>query len=65
MKTNSGRGQDASAPAYDLDRIVAELRTSREVTHNIRHQGRIRELPSRKALLDVVEGLCAALSPTH
>ena len=65
MKTNSGRGQDASAPAYDLDRIVAELRTSREVTHNIRHQGRIRELPSRKALLDVVEGLCAALFPTH
>ena len=65
MKTNSGRGQDASVPAYDLDRIVAELRTSREVTHNIRHQGRIRELPSRKALLDVVEGLCAALFPTH
>ena len=65
MKTNSGRGQDASAPAYDLDRIVAELRTLREVTHNIRHQGRIRELPSRKALLDVVEGLCAALFPTH
>jgi serine O-acetyltransferase len=65
METNPVGRQDALPPAYHLNRIVAELRASREVTHNIRHQGRIRELPSRKALLDVVEGLCAALFPTH
>jgi serine O-acetyltransferase len=65
METNSAAQQDAFVPAYNLDQIVSELRTSREMTHNIRHQGRIRELPSRKTLLDVVDGLCAALFPTH
>lgn len=50
---------------WHLDQIVAELRTSREVTHNVRHLGRIRELPSRKALLCVLDGLCAVLFPTH
>ena len=57
--------QDPSATNWNLDQIVAELRTSRELTHNIRHQGRIHKLPSRKALLGIVEGLCAALFPTY
>lgn len=46
-----------------LPSVVAALRTSREVTHNVRHKGRIRELPSREALAQVVQGLTAALFP--
>ncbi|BCA52998.1 serine acetyltransferase [Nitrospira sp. KM1] len=57
--------QEPAGTTWNLDQIVTELRTSRESMHNIRHQGRIRELPSRKELLDIVEGLCAALFPTH
>ena len=56
---------DVPAADWNLDQIVTELRASRELTHNIRHQGRIHKLPSRKALLGIVEGLCAALFPTH
>lgn len=48
-----------------LDGVVADLRESREVTHNIRHEGRIRHLPSAKDVALVVEKLCAALFPTH
>src|SRR5215831_11358257 len=59
------RHQDKSETTWNLDQIVSELRASRELTRNIRHQGRIHKLPSRKALLDIVEGLCAVLFPTH
>ena len=59
------RQQEPTAATWNLDQIVAELRASRETIHNIRHQGLIRELPSRKVLHTVVEGLCAALFPTH
>jgi serine O-acetyltransferase len=56
----------ASAPAHwNLDSVVAQLRDSREVTHKIRHQGNIRELPSKTALVGILQGLCAALFPTH
>lgn len=50
---------------WDLDTVVAALRVSREATHNIRHQRRIRELPSREALTTIVNGLFAVLFPTH
>jgi serine O-acetyltransferase len=65
MDDDTTRHQEAAATTWNLDQIVTELRASRELTHNVRHQGRIRELPSRKALLGIVEGLCAALFPTH
>jgi serine O-acetyltransferase len=65
MDDDTTRQQEAAATTWNLDQIVTELRASRELTHNVRHQGRIRELPSRKALLGIVEGLCAALFPTH
>ncbi|WP_085317516.1 serine O-acetyltransferase EpsC [Derxia lacustris] len=52
-------------PQWDLSDIVARLRDSREVTHNIRHRGRIREYPSREALIRVLDGLACALFPTH
>ncbi|MDX7953295.1 serine acetyltransferase [Lichenihabitans sp. Uapishka_5] len=48
-----------------LGGVVDRLRQSREETHNIRHEGRIRHLPSAKAVAQVVEKLAAALFPTH
>ncbi len=65
MDDDTMQPRDTSATNWNLDQIVAELRTSRELTHNIRHQGRIHKLPSRKALIGIVEGLCAALFPTY
>lgn len=59
------RQQETAVSTWSLDQIVTALRASRELTHNIRHHGRIHELPSRNRLLGIVEGLCAALFPTH
>jgi serine O-acetyltransferase len=50
---------------WRLDRIVAELRTSRDVTHNIRQDGPARRPPSRDALEAVLDGLVEALFPRH
>jgi len=59
-----------SAPTVDgapseFASLVAELRESREVTNKIRHRGHVRELPSRAALEEILNGLAAALFPTH
>jgi len=59
------RGARIVQPLWDLKSVVADLRTSREVTHHVRHLGRIRELPSRAAISEVVDHLRAALFPTH
>lgn len=56
---------DGPLPDWNLSAVVGALRKSREVTHNVRHKGRIRELPSREALSQIVQGLSAALFPTH
>lgn len=58
-------GPPASAPHWDLGAVIDALRVSREATHNIRHQGRVRELPSREVLTRIVNGLSASLFPTH
>ncbi|MGE5384441.1 MAG: serine O-acetyltransferase EpsC [Betaproteobacteria bacterium] len=55
----------APTPNWEIGPLVAELRQSREVTHSVRHKGRIRELPSREALAGIVKKLSAALFPTH
>ena len=55
---------DATAE-WNLKTVIDELRVSRELTHKIRHQGNIRELPSRDALVQVMDGLSAVLFPTH
>ncbi|GAA4335079.1 serine acetyltransferase [Pigmentiphaga soli] len=52
-------------PDWNLRHIVDELRLSREVRHKIRYLDRIRELPSREVLTNVLTGLSAALFPTH
>jgi serine O-acetyltransferase len=52
-------------PQWNLDAIVSELRLSREVIHRIRRPGPIRRTPSREALIAIMNGLSAALFPTH
>jgi len=61
---NFGAPRARSSP-WNLDAVIDGLRLSREATHNIRHHGRVRELPSRAALTEIVNGLSAALFPTH
>ena len=60
-------GSDTSPSArWDLHRIVAELRASRGRSHDERRRnGVIIEMPSRKALREIIDGLFAALFPTH
>jgi len=50
---------------WDIVPIVGRLRESREVTHGVRFQGRVRELPSRADLVVIVRNLYAVLFPTH
>jgi len=58
--------QDSTAQKrWQLDRIVAELRTSREETHSIRRDGEARRAPSRDALESILNGLAEALFPRH
>lgn len=54
-----------STARWNLPDVVEALRESREVSHRVRHQGRVRELPSREALTTILQGLSAALFPTH
>lgn len=56
---------EVSRPLWQLDTVIEQLRISREQTHKIRHQGHIRELPSREALVEILGSLCAVLFPTH
>lgn len=62
LRSHFTAGHDAN---WGLEKIVAELRESREVSHKVRHQGCVRELPSREVLQQVLDGLSAALFPTH
>ncbi len=48
-----------------LDEIVDALRLSRDKLHNIRINGKIRELPSREAVSSLITSLTAAMFPTH
>jgi serine O-acetyltransferase len=64
MNTKIRQAADAQ-PEWDLKTVIDELRESRETSHKIRHQGNIRELPSRAALIEVLDGLSAVLFPTH
>ncbi len=62
---NSELPTSSGSVHWHLGPIIDALRTSRESTHNIRHHGRVRELPSREVLTQVVNGVSAALFPTH
>jgi serine O-acetyltransferase len=61
---SNDRGVNAES-RWRLDRIVAELRRSRDITHNIRQDGPARRPPSRDALETVLDGLVEALFPRH
>jgi serine O-acetyltransferase len=64
----AAHGTDANVPAasrWDLDRLVVELRVSREETHSIRKDGVIHRPPSRDRLAQVITGLTEALFPRH
>ncbi|SFD68204.1 serine O-acetyltransferase EpsC [Massilia yuzhufengensis] len=62
---NSDFPTSSGSVQWHLGPVIDALRTSRESTHNIRHQGRVRELPSREVLTQVINGVSAALFPTH
>src|SRR5213596_1935611 len=61
----SAGAASASPARWHLDRIVAELRVSREETHSIRRDGEPRRAPSRDALEAILNGLTEALFPRH
>ncbi|QND69868.1 serine O-acetyltransferase EpsC [Tardiphaga robiniae] len=57
--------RDGPAPLWDLGTIVAGLRESRDVAHNIWQRGPNRRAPSREALAEVLKSLTEALFPRH
>jgi serine O-acetyltransferase len=59
------RSEPSTLSNIDLHQVVSRLRESREILHNVRHLGRVRHLPSLQALGDVLDGLSAALFPSH
>jgi serine O-acetyltransferase len=67
--TTFARGADMDLPgdsAWDIDAVVAELRSLRDASLAARHRlGRPTRLPSRQVLAGVVEGLIAALFPNR
>lgn len=63
--TSARDSGEALSAGWNLDEIVAALRQSRDVTHNIRHRGRLRPPPSREAITEALKGLAAALFPAH
>jgi len=56
---------EPESAGWNLDEVVAALRLSRDVTHNIRHRGRLRPPPSREAIIEALTGFAAALFPAH
>ena len=57
--------KESDGTRWNLDEVVAALRLSRDVTHNIRHRGRLRPPPSREAIVNALTGFAAALFPAH
>ena len=61
----SRAADEGASPGWGIDAVVHALRLSREQMHKVRHRGRVRELPSRDALVIILDGLAASLFPTH
>jgi serine O-acetyltransferase len=57
--------EGASLERWQLNRVVAQLRISREETHSIRRDGEARRAPSREALEDIINRLTEGLFPRH
>ena len=56
---------DAQALHWDIDAIVAQLRSLRMATSGHRVGDRLAKLPSQKALAGILDGLAAALFPNR
>ena len=54
---------DPGVARWKLISIVSQRRFSREVSHNIRPKGSLRQSPSRDALSRILEDLSASLFP--
>ena len=55
-----------TAPAdFDVGSIVAGLRQSRDVLHNVRYRGPVRPPPSRDEIVETLAQLTMALFPAH
>ncbi len=65
MSIGGNGSLSAAGERWDLGRIVAELRASRGKSQERRRNGAIIEMPSREALREILDGLFAALFPTH
>jgi serine O-acetyltransferase len=52
-------------PRWNIGTLVRELRVSRDTTHNIRHVRWSQPPPSREAIVETLNGLSAALFPSH
>lgn len=50
---------------FDWGPVVAELRHSRDIAHNIRLGGKVTEVPSANAIAEVLEGIVTSLFPAH
>ena len=55
----------ARSQPFDWGPVVAELRHSRDIAHNIRLGGKVTEVPSANAIAEVLEGIVTSLFPTH
>lgn len=59
-------GRDSPRARWNIEGIVSELRARRAQSHQSPgHEGEVVELPSRKALVHILDGLVAALFPIH
>jgi serine O-acetyltransferase len=55
----------AEAADFDVGSIVAGLRQSRDVLHNVRYRGPVRPPPSREAIVEMLAQFTMALFPAH
>jgi serine O-acetyltransferase len=55
----------AGTADFDVGSIVAGLRQSRDVLHNVRYRGPVRPPPSREAIVETLGQLTMALFPAH
>ena len=55
----------AGTADFDVGSIVVGLRQSRDVLHNVRYRGPVRQPPSREAIVETLGQLTMALFPAH
>ena len=61
----NGELPQGELPKADVEAIVAELKRSRDVLHNVRYRGPLRPPPSRDAIVETLKDLAMVLFPAH